>query len=156
MDLIWQAIEDAVILIVRVDAELMRIAGLSLAVSGAATALAAAIGMPMGNALQAGCFPGRRPAALLVNAGMGLPPVVVGLVVMLALWRTGPLGSLRLLFTPPAMVIAQVVVALPLIAGLPAPRSACSIPISCWRCAPTGRARHASGANWLEPRLLRS
>jgi tungstate transport system permease protein len=95
----------------------MRIAGLSLLVSGAATALAAMLGVPLGIALHVGRFPGRAPAAVLVNAGMALPPVVVGLVVMLLLWRTGPLGSLRLLFTPPAMVIAQVIVALPLIAG---------------------------------------
>jgi tungstate transport system permease protein len=117
MDLVWQAIRDAVTLMVRADAELMRIAGLSLLVSGAATALAAVIGIPLGIALHVGRFPGRRSGALLVNAGMGLPPVVVGLVVMLVLWRTGPLGSLRLLFTPPALVIAQVIVALPLIAG---------------------------------------
>jgi len=118
MDLVWQAILDAVALIVRADAELVRIGGLSLLVSGAATALASAIGVPLGIALHVGRFPGRAATAVLVNAGMALPPVVVGLLVMLALWRTGPLGSLRLLFTPSAMVIAQVIVALPLIAGI--------------------------------------
>src|SRR5712692_1449134 len=117
MDLIWQAIGDAIRLIIRADAELVRIASLSLLVSGAATALAAAIGIPLGIALHVGRFPGRAPTAVLVNAGMALPPVVVGLLVMLVLWRTGPLGSLRLLFTPAAMVIAQVIVAVPLIAG---------------------------------------
>ena len=117
MDLIWQALGDAIRLIVRADAELMRIAGLSLMVSGTATLLAAVLGIPLGIALYMGRFPGRAPAAVLVNAGMALPPVVVGLLVMLVLWRTGPLGSLRLLFTPPAMVIAQVIVAMPLIAG---------------------------------------
>jgi len=117
MDLIWQAIGDAFRLIVRADAELVRIASLSLLVSGAATALAAAIGIPLGIALHVGRFPGRAPTAVLVNAGMALPPVVVGLLVMLVLWRTGPLGSLRLLFTPAAMVIAQVIVAVPLVAG---------------------------------------
>jgi tungstate transport system permease protein len=117
MDLIWQAIGDAIGLILRADAELLRIAGLSLLVSGAATALAAAIGIPLGIALHIGRFPGRAISAVLVNAGMALPPVVVGLLVMLVLWRTGPLGSLRLLFTPTAMVIAQVIVAVPLIAG---------------------------------------
>src|SRR5215467_5480186 len=95
----------------------MRIAGLSLVVSGAATSLAAVLGIPLGIALFVGRFGGRAAFAVLVNAGMALPPVVVGLLVMLVLWRTGPLGSLRLLFTPPAMVIAQVIVALPLIAG---------------------------------------
>jgi tungstate transport system permease protein len=117
MDLIWQAIGDAIGLIVRADAELMRIASLSLLVSGAATMLAAAIGIPLGIALHVGRFPGRVVAAVLVNAGMALPPVVVGLVVLLVLWRTGPLGPLRLLFTPTAMVIAQVIVAVPLVAG---------------------------------------
>lgn len=117
MDLIWQAIGDAIRLIAAADAELIRIASLSLLVSGAATAVAALLGIPLGVGLHIGRFPGRAPTAVLVNAGMALPPVVVGLVVMLVLWRTGPLGSLRLLFTPPAMVIAQVIVALPLIAG---------------------------------------
>ncbi len=106
MDLIWQAIGDAIRLIVRADAELVRIASLSLLVSGAATALAAAIGIPLGIALHVGRFPGRAPTAVLVNAGMAL-----------VLWRAGPLGSLRLLFTPAAMVIAQVIVAVPLVAG---------------------------------------
>jgi tungstate transport system permease protein len=117
LDLIWQAVGDAVGLIARADAELVRIALLSLLVSGAATALAALLGIPLGIALHVGRFPARPAAAVLVNAGMALPPVVVGLVVMLMLWRTGPLGSLRLLFTPPAMIVAQVIVALPLVAG---------------------------------------
>jgi tungstate transport system permease protein len=117
MDLLWQAIGDALGLIVRADPELVRIAGLSLVVSGSATALAALLGIPLGIALHLGRFRGRAPASVLVNTGMGLPPVVVGLLVTLVLWRTGPLGSLRLLFTPPAMVIAQLIVALPLVAG---------------------------------------
>ena len=118
MDLIAQAIRDAFDLIVRADPELVRIAGLSLVVSATATTLAGVLGIPLGIALHLGRFGGREPMAVLVNAGMGLPPVVVGLLVTLVLWRTGPLGSLRLLFTPPAMVIAQVLVALPLIAGI--------------------------------------
>jgi tungstate transport system permease protein len=118
VDLIWQALREAIELIARADSELMRIAGLSLVVSGCATAIAALLGIPLGIALHVGRFPGRHAATLLVNAGMALPPVVVGLLVMLVLWRTGPLGPLRLLFTPPAMVIAQIIVALPLIAGI--------------------------------------
>jgi tungstate transport system permease protein len=117
LDLIAQAIRDAVNLIVSADPELVRIAALSLVVSASATLLAAVVGVPIGVALHIGRFAGRDSLAIVVNAGMGLPPVVVGLAVMLVLWRTGPLGSLRLLFTPPAMVIAQVIVALPLIAG---------------------------------------
>ena len=117
MDLIWQAIRDAVMLIAGADPELMQIARLSLIVSGAATLIAACMGIPLGVALHAGRFPGRAVASVLVNAGMALPPVVVGLLVMLMLWRSGPFGPLRLLYTPQAMVIAQVIVALPLIAG---------------------------------------
>lgn len=118
MDLIWEAIRDAAGLIVSADPELLRIAGLSLAVSAAATVLAAGIGIPLGVALEIGHFRGRRAAGLAVNAGMGLPPVVVGLAVTLVLWRTGPLGGLRLLYTPWAMVLAQVLVAVPLVAGI--------------------------------------
>jgi tungstate transport system permease protein len=117
MDLIWQAVRDAVTLIARADADLMRIVGLSLLVSGAATMLAAVLGVPLGIALYIGHFPGRGVATVLVNAGMALPPVVVGLLITILLWRTGPFGSLRLLFTPTAMVMAQLIVALPLIAG---------------------------------------
>ena len=117
MDLIWQAVRDAFALIIRADADLLRIVTLSLLVSGAATALAALLGVPLGIALYIGHFPGRGPATVLVNAGMALPPVVVGLVITILLWRTGPFGSLRLLFTPTAMVLAQLIVALPLIAG---------------------------------------
>jgi tungstate transport system permease protein len=86
-------------------------------VSGSAALLAGLLGVPLGAALHLGRWPGRRPLTLAVNTGMGLPPVVVGLAVMLLLWRTGPLGSLRLLYTPPAMVIAQLIVALPIVAG---------------------------------------
>ena len=117
MDLVWEGVREATGLLLGLDPELMRIAGLSLVVSGAATLLAAAIGIPVGIALHIGRFPGRGPAITVVNAGMGIPPVVVGLLVTLALWRTGPLGALRLLFTPPAMVLAQVLVAAPLVAG---------------------------------------
>ena len=117
MDLIWQAVEQAIALIVQRDPELVRIASLSLIVSASATAVAALLGVPLAVALELRRFRGQRLAAIGVNAGMGLPPVVVGLIVTLILWRTGPLGELRLLFTPPAMIVAQVIVAMPLIAG---------------------------------------
>jgi tungstate transport system permease protein len=99
------------------DPELLSIAALSLAVSGLATLLAALLGVPLGAALHLSHSRGRGPMVLIVNTGMGLPPVIVGLVVTLLLWRTGPLGSLRLLYTPPAMVLAQLIVALPIVAG---------------------------------------
>jgi tungstate transport system permease protein len=117
MDLVTEALADAIRLILSRDPELLRIAGLSLAVSGAAALLAGLLGVTLGAALHLGRWPGRRSLALAVNTGMGLPPVVVGLVVTLLLWRTGPFGALRLLYTPPAMVLAQFIVALPLVAG---------------------------------------
>ena len=118
MELLWDGLTAAIDLIVRADPELRAIAGLSLGVSAAASALAALIGIPVGLSLHLKRFRGRRAVGVLVNTGMGLPPVVVGLVVTLLLWRTGPFGELRLLYTPAAMVFAQLLVALPLVAGI--------------------------------------
>src|SRR5205823_10783916 len=100
------------------DPELRRVPTLSLGVSLSATALAAAGGVPLGVALAAGGLRGGGWVQTLVNTGMALPPVVVGLVVSLLLWRTGPLGAMRLIYTPSAMVLAQLIVALPIAAGL--------------------------------------
>ena len=118
MELLWEALLAAVGLILGADRELVRIAALSLAVSGAATGLAALVGVPLGAALYLGRFPGRRLALVLVSTGMGLPPVVVGLVITIFLWRTGPFGPLQLLYTPSAMVLAQFLVAAPIVAGV--------------------------------------
>jgi len=90
---------------------------LSLVVSALATILAALAGVPAGVALALGRFRGRGAIQTLVNTGMGLPPVVVGLVLTIFLWRTGPLGFLGLLYTPSAMVLAQFIVAAPIAAG---------------------------------------
>jgi tungstate transport system permease protein len=117
VELIWEALVAAAGLILRADPELLRIAALSLIVSGGATVLATLVGIPLGTALHLRRFRGHRLLTLLVNTGMALPPVVVGLVVTIALWRSGPLGALRLLYTPSAMVLAQFVVALPFVAG---------------------------------------
>jgi tungstate transport system permease protein len=100
------------------DLRLWEIVALSLEVSLAAVLLATALGLPLGAAVAVGRFPGRRAVVVLLNAMMGLPPVVVGLVVYLLLSRAGPLGELGLLFTPPAMVIAQTVLITPIIAAL--------------------------------------
>ncbi|MDK3073000.1 ABC transporter permease [Sedimentitalea sp. JM2-8] len=105
-------------LILSGDPELWAIVLLSLRVSLMAVLIAAAIGMPMGAALAVGRFPGRRVAIVLLNALMGLPPVVVGLMVYLMLSRSGPLGVLELLYTPTAMIVAQVVLVTPIIAAL--------------------------------------
>jgi tungstate transport system permease protein len=99
-------------------AEFARIVGLSLTVSFAATAIAAIVGLPCGAALAICRFPGRRLLILLANAFLGLPPVVVGLALYLMLSRSGPLGALALLFTPSAMIIAQMLLATPIITAL--------------------------------------
>ena len=118
MELIWEGLKQAVWLILSGDREVLAITGLSLRVSLTATAISLLLGIPAGTALGLAAFPGRRLAIALVNTGMGLPPVVVGLVVSLFLWRSGPLGFLEILYTPAAMIIAQVCLAAPIVAGL--------------------------------------
>ena len=105
-------------LIVSGDPEFVAIVLLSLEISLSAVALAALIGMPLGAALALARFPGRGTLVVLLNASMGLPPVVVGLFVYLMLSRVGPLGEFGLLFTPTAMVIAQTLLVTPIIAAL--------------------------------------
>ena len=98
--------------------EVLEITWLSLVVSGSAAALAMIAGLPSAVLLYLKQFPGKRVIVALVNTGMGLPPVVVGLFVAILLWRTGPLGFLQMMYTPAAMVMAQFVIALPLVIGL--------------------------------------
>jgi len=108
----------ALSLILNGDAELWAIVFLSLKVSVFAVLISALIGMPVGAALAVARFPGRRALIVLMNALMGFPPVVVGLLVYLMLSRSGPLGVLELLYTPTAMIIAQVVLVTPIVAAL--------------------------------------
>lgn len=98
--------------------EIVEIAWLSLLVSGSAVLLAMLAGLPAAVLLYLKKFPGKRLITALVNTGMGLPPVVVGLLVAVLFWRTGPLGFLGMMYTPAAMVIAQFIIALPLVVGL--------------------------------------
>ena len=105
-------------LVATLDLRLWEIVGLSLAVSLSAVALATLLGLPLGAAIAVARFPGRQAVIVVLNALMGLPPVVVGLFIYLLLSRAGPLGELGLLFTPQAMVIAQTVLVLPIIAAL--------------------------------------
>lgn len=100
--------------------DLVEITALSLAVSGAATAISLLIGLPIGTWLALSRAQSRRLALSAVNTGMALPPVVVGLFVALLLWRSGVLGGLGLMYTPGAMVIAEVIIATPVVAGLTA------------------------------------
>ena len=118
MELIWEGIRQALGHILTADSEVLRITLRSLWISGAATLLSLAVGIPIGIALALARFPGRSFAVSLINTGMGLPPVVVGLFVSVFLWRSGPLGFLELLYTPTAMVIAQLIIAFPIVAGL--------------------------------------
>jgi tungstate transport system permease protein len=117
MDVILEGLKQAFVLLIHGDPAVLRVAGLSLLVSGIATALSLVMGIPAGSALGLTKFPGRQYIVSLVNAGMGAPPVVVGLIVSIFLWRSGPLGMLQMMYTPSAMVIAQFVIAFPLVAG---------------------------------------
>ncbi len=118
MGLIWDGIKQAVWLLVTGDPEVLGIALLSLQISGAATLLSLVAGIPLGTLIALARFPGRSLVVSLVNTGMGLPPVVVGLFISIFLWRSGPLGFLELLYTPTAIVIAQFVIAAPIVTGL--------------------------------------
>lgn len=117
MDLIWDGIRDAFRVLGTNDRDVWATALRSLLISGSATAIALVVGVAVGALLAFRRFPGRNLAVALVHTGMGLPPVVVGLIVALLLWRSGPLGQLDLMYTPAAMVAAQAVIAAPLVTG---------------------------------------
>ncbi len=102
------------------NSEVFQITLLSLQISGAATGISLLVGLPLGTLLALGRFPGRSVLLSLINTGMGLPPVVVGLFVAMMLWRSGPLGDLKLIYTPTAMIVAQVIIAFPVVSGLTA------------------------------------
>ena len=112
-----EAIRVAGALLVTLDADLLEIIGLSLRVSLTAVAVSCVIGLPLGALLATARFPGRGAVLILVNALMGLPPVVVGLVVYLNLSAAGPFGWLQLLYTPTAMIIAQTILVAPIVAA---------------------------------------
>ena len=118
MDLIWEGLRKALELLLTLDPEVLRITWLSLQVSGAATLISLAIGLTLAVIVALNEFPGKRLVIALLNTGMGLPPVVVGLFVTVLLWRNGPLGSLGILYTPSAMILAQAIIASPIIAGI--------------------------------------
>lgn len=118
MGLFVEGISKAWSLIVSLDAEVLAVTLLSLKISCSATFASLVIGIPAGVFLALSAFPGRRLVISLVNTGMGLPPVVVGLFVTLFLWRNGPLGFLEILYTPSAMILAQAVIATPIVTGI--------------------------------------
>jgi tungstate transport system permease protein len=118
MELLLSGTKQAFWLLLSGDPEVWRITLLSLGISISATLVSLLIGIPLGTFLALTPFPGRQVVISLVNTGMSLPPVVVGLFVTIFLWRSGPLGFLHLLYTPTAMVLAQVIIAAPIVTGL--------------------------------------
>jgi tungstate transport system permease protein len=118
VSLIAEGVVEALRLLLTGDPEVWQITILSLEISGSATLLSLLVGIPLGSLLALARFPGRGVAMSLVNTGMGLPPVVVGLFVTILLWRSGVLGFLEILYTPWAMVLAQFVIAAPVVTGL--------------------------------------
>ncbi|HAH95345.1 MAG TPA: tungstate transporter permease [Firmicutes bacterium] len=118
MELIGHGFVQAFQMLISGDPELLRVILLTLRVSGTATLISLLIGVPVGFLLSGKRFFGRRLFISIVITGLGLPPVVAGLTVSILFWRSGPLGNLRLLYTPTAMVIAQALIATPVVAGL--------------------------------------
>ena len=118
MQLIWEGFVQAIELVFGGNAEVWQITWLSLKISASATLISLLLGIPLGIVLAMARFPGRSLAIASINTGMGLPPVVVGLFVSIFLWRSGALGFLELIYTPTAMIVAQVIIAFPIIAGL--------------------------------------
>lgn len=118
MDLIWQGFAEALRRLLSGDPEVMQVTWLSLQISLSATFISLLIGLPLGTLLALSKFRTRRFWISLVNTGMALPPVVVGLMVSILLWRSGPLGDLRLMYTPLAIIIAQTIIGAPVVTGL--------------------------------------
>ncbi len=118
MELIVQGIIKAFELIVTFDPEVLGITWLSLKISGTATFISLFIGVSIGTAVALNNFFGKRFVISLINTGMGLPPVVVGLFVTMLIWRSGPFGFLEILYTPYAMIIAQAIIATPIVMGI--------------------------------------
>ena len=158
METLWQAVVDAGRMLVSGDLTLYGIIGLSLQVSGISIGIAMAIGVPLGYLIGSRRFVGRRMVQVLVNTGMGLPPVVAGLTVYILLSRTGPVSELwaslagsvapRMLFTLPAMIFAQVVISTPLVTGVTAAAIG-SVPVELRL-----QARSLGASAWQEATLV--
>ncbi len=118
MELIWDGIKQAFILIFSGDEEIIEIILLTLRVTGLAVIISMLLGMPIGLAIGLNNFRSKRFVVSIINTGMGLPPVAAGLLVSIMLWRSGPFGFLGIMYSPTAMVIAQVLIASPIIAGV--------------------------------------
>lgn len=115
MELIWEGLVQAFYLLISLDPAVLEVTLLTFKVSGSATLISVLIGVPLGWLLALKRFPGRNFLVSLANFGMGLPPVVVGLWVSIFLWRSGPFGAFNIIYTPYAIVIAQAVIASPIV-----------------------------------------
>jgi tungstate transport system permease protein len=118
LDVLVEGVRQAIELLLGGDREILAVLWLSLQVSATATLIALLLGIPAGAALALTRFPGRTLVVSAVNTGMGLPPVVVGLFVTIMLWRSGPLGNWEILYTPAAIILAQAVIASPIVTGI--------------------------------------
>ena len=118
MDLVLEGLKKAFWLLITFDPEVLGITLLSIKVSGSATLISLVIGISVGATVALSRFPGRAIVVSLINTGMALPPVVVGLFVTISLWRNGPLGFLGILYTPLAMILAQAMIATPIVTGI--------------------------------------
>ena len=118
MELIVQGIVKAFQLLISLDPEVLGVTWLSLKISGTATFISLFFGVSVGTVVALNNFPGKRLVISIINTGMGLPPVVVGLFVTIMIWRSGPLGFLEILYTPYAMIIAQAIIATPIVMGI--------------------------------------
>lgn len=117
MEVYWQGLIEALRLLISGNPDVYQVIFRTVHVSGTATIIGMVIGLPLGTFLALASFPGRKLVVSIINFGMGLPPVVVGLWVWLTLSRYGPLGMLELLYTPTAMITAQVIIAAPIVTG---------------------------------------
>jgi tungstate transport system permease protein len=118
VELIFQGIIKAFELIISFDPEVLGITWLSLRVSGIATLISLFIGVSIGTAVALTTFRGKKLVISIINTGMGLPPVVVGLFVTIMIWRNGPFGFLEILYTPTAIIVAQAIIATPIVMGI--------------------------------------
>ena len=150
MSFIGDVLSQALQLLSQFGAELREVLWLTLMVSLAATAIGVVVGVPLGTALGLGRFRGRTPLLVAVNTGMGMPPVLAGLLILLLLWSDGPLGSFGILFTPQAMVLAQSLLAIPIAAGVTAGAVGGLSPVAREQLTALGLRRTSAG--WIAVR----
>lgn len=143
MEFLWHGLQQAVHLILQGDQRVLDVVGVTLRVAALSTLIALALGLPLGLALGLGRFRGRGAGLAVVNAGLGLPPVVVGLIVSLLLFRQAPLGGLHLIYTVNGVIVAQALLALPVVAALTA---------AAVQAVPAGLLEQARalGASWTQ------